>query len=155
MEVSIRKLQEEDAQISFAWRNNPEIWKYTGSRPDRTITPEMEKAWINAVINRPDELRFAIIADEEYVGNIYLTNIHDGSAVYHIFIGETRYWGKGVAFQASSQLIALAKSIGLSKISLKVHHKNLQAIRLYEKLGFHLLHGKNIDSSFYNMEITI
>ena len=37
--VLIRPLEVSDALTSYKWRNDPEIWKYTGSRPDMEITP--------------------------------------------------------------------------------------------------------------------
>jgi len=41
MKVIIRPLQETDAFISNKWRNNPDIWKYTGNKPDKEITLEI------------------------------------------------------------------------------------------------------------------
>ena len=46
MEVKIRPLQDKDAYTSVVWRNIPEIWKMTGSSPDREITIEDELNWI-------------------------------------------------------------------------------------------------------------
>jgi len=77
MEVKIRPLEPADALTSVIWRNDPEVFKYTGSVYTHTITLENEIEWINRVIGNADDYRCAIIADGKYVGNIYLTGIHD------------------------------------------------------------------------------
>lgn len=137
MEVHIRPLQAEDAYTSVKWRNDPEVFKYTGNRYDHTITIESELEWINRVMANPSDYRCAIIADGQYVGNIYLTDIKDGRANYHIFIGEKDVWGKGVARKASELIIEYGFSrLKLSKISLKVRPENERACRLYRSLGF-------------------
>jgi diamine N-acetyltransferase len=41
-----------------------------------------------------DSRRFAILADDTYVGNIYLTDINDKTAEYHIFIGGKTFGAK-------------------------------------------------------------
>lgn len=137
MEVRIRPLREEDAKTSYHWRNNPEIFKYTGANYDHTITVEDETNWIRQVINKKNDYRCAIIVDGKYVGNIYLTDIGDGVATYHIFIGEQDYWGKGVAREASKQILDYGfNQLKLHEILLKVKRENTRANRLYQKLGF-------------------
>jgi len=137
MKVCIRPLEEADASTSVGWRNIPEIWAYTASRPDHEITPEEELAWIRRVLADPACRRFAILADGRYVGNTYLTGIAGGEAEYHIFIGERDAWGKGIARQATTQLLALAKSrLHLAHIHLSVHQANTGAVGLYRSIGF-------------------
>lgn len=153
MEVHIRPLQAEDAYTSVKWRNDPEVFKYTGNRYDHTITIESELKWINRVIANPSDYRCAIIADGQYVGNIYLTDIKNGRANYHIFIGEKDVWGKGVARKASESIIEYGRTnLQLSCFSLKVRHQNERAYRLYIKLGFKEI---NRDESFISMELHI
>lgn len=138
MKVTIRPLVEADADTSYNWRNDPEVFKYTGNVYTEVITLETERLWISRVINNKDEYRCAIIADNKYVGNIYLTNIvKNESAVYHIFIGEKEYWGKGVGKKASIEIIKYGFNVlKLDYIYLKVRHENNNAIKLYDSLGF-------------------
>jgi glycosyltransferase involved in cell wall biosynthesis/RimJ/RimL family protein N-acetyltransferase len=136
--VLIRPLREEDSPISYKWRNDQNIWRFTGKKPDRLITEEIECNWIKRVLSESDSYRFAILADEKYVGNIQLTGIKAGEeGEYHIFIGERSYWGKGIAWLASLQLIRFAREfLRLKRIFLYVNPENNAAIRVYEKLGF-------------------
>jgi RimJ/RimL family protein N-acetyltransferase len=137
--VYIRPLQESDALISYHWRNDPEIWKYTGHRPDRIITPEIELNWIKQVLSNPTTKRFAICLreDNKYIGNVQLTDINNGVAHFHIFIGEKQCWGKGIATQATRLLIEYAKNeLCLKELYLWVNEKNKAAIQVYLKCGF-------------------
>lgn len=137
MEVTIRPLIEEDAYTSVIWRNDPEVFKYTGNTYKNKITIDTELEWIKKVISNTDEYRCAILADGVYVGNIYLTGIDNGQAHYHIFIGNKDYWGKGVAKQASKLIIDYAFSqLNVNTIWLRVKINNITAYHLYLKLGF-------------------
>lgn len=152
MDVFLRRLERNDAYVSYKWRNDSEVFKYTGTVYDHEITLETELQWIERVIKNDDEYRCAIVADGCYVGNIYLTNIiQDQSAEYHIFIGDKSYWGKGVAKKASIEIIRYGfEHLNLKKIVLEVHQQNKNAIQLYEKLGFTRLRE---NSNFIKMEI--
>lgn len=137
MKVDIRKLQKEDAYTSYRWRNDSEVFKYTGHQYTETITLECELEWIKKAISNSDEYRCAILVDGHYVGNTYLTGIIDRRAWFHIFIGDRSYWGKGVAKEASRLIIDYGFNIlNLNTILLTAHPDNLAAISIYKKLGF-------------------
>jgi RimJ/RimL family protein N-acetyltransferase len=132
----IRPLQIEDALISYQWRNDPIIWRFTGSRPDRYITPEMETAWLESVLDKEDEKRFAICLseDDRYIGNVFLTDIKNREAQLHIFIGETRFWGKDRACESGW----LALEQGFNKLQLELiymeMHKNNPGVTSVRKM---------------------
>lgn len=137
MQVAIRPLKEQDAYTSVQWRNDPEVFKYTGNTYDHEITIESELGWIRKVIANPNDYRCAILADGVYVGNIYLTDIDKETAEYHIFLGNKDYWGKGIAKQASCLLLDHAfKTLNLKCVHLRVRKENDAAVKLYESLGF-------------------
>ncbi len=115
LNVLIRKLSIEDGSISYRWRNDPEIWQYTGNKPDRIITEEIERNWLSEKLTEKNSSRFGIMADNNYVGNIQITDIIEKKrGQYHIFIGEKSFWGKELA-QATAQIIRFAKE----KLNLK------------------------------------
>lgn len=139
MQVTIRPLVEQDAYTSYMWRNDSEVFRYTANTYDHVITLESELCWIRRVISNTSDYRCAIIVDDVYVGNIYLTDIVRDKAAFHIFIGDKSYWGKGIAKQASKLIIDYGFStLQLNTIYLEVNKENESAIRLYEKLGFKL-----------------
>lgn len=137
--VYIRPLVPEDALVSYQWRNNPRLWRFTGSRPDRQITPEMERAWLVEALKRENEKRYAIClrADDTYIGNVFLTDIRGGEAQIHIFIGNMDYWGKGRACEA----ILLIMDVGFTELQLDtmyalINSKNASVIALGNWLGY-------------------
>lgn len=135
--VKIRPLEIQDAMTSYRWRNDKEVFKYTGNTYDHEITYEMELEWIKCVISKQNDYRCAILVDGVYVGNIYLTDIYDGRAEYHIFIGDRNYWGRSVASEASRLILRYAfDELNLDYVFLEVRKDNTKAIRLYERLGF-------------------
>lgn len=135
--VSIRPLREQDAYTSVRWRNDPEVFKYTGNTYKNEISLETELSWIRRVMENADEYRCAILADDVYVGNIYLTGIDGTRAEYHIFIGDKAYWGKGVAKKASKLILQYAfETLNLSQVDLRVKRQNESAYNLYKRLGF-------------------
>lgn len=137
MKVEIRPLREEDAYVSYKWRNDSLVFKYTCNTYDHEITLESELTWIRRVMNNPDDYRCAIEVDGVYVGNIYLTDIANKEANYHIFIGDRNYWGKGVAKEASLLLIKYGfEVLNLDKINLEMRPQNVAAYHLYSNLGF-------------------
>ena len=139
MKVTIRPLQAEDAAISYKWRNNLKLWKYTGSKPDRNITYEIELSWLRDALKRPNEKRFAIcVGDEDkYIGNVQLTNINERTAQLHIFIGEVGYHGKGIGTKSTLLILEYGFSVlNLESIYLFVHNNNISAIKFYKKCRF-------------------
>lgn len=154
MNVTIRPLQVEDAKVSVVWRNTPDLWVHTKFKATHKITLQNEMDWIEKVTSDPTCARFAIIADDQYVGNIYLTDIADGEAEYHIFIGEKAYWGKGVARKASELIIDYGEStLKLERIKLLVKKENAGAYHLYATLGF--IETYSADDGFVEMMLNL
>jgi RimJ/RimL family protein N-acetyltransferase len=138
-EVYIRPLRVEDAQISYQWRNNPKIWRHTLSKPDRHVTVEMEAESLARVLTREDEKRFAICLSDNraYIGNIFYTDIRDGEAELHIFIGEQRRCGKGRAYDAVCQILDYGfNTLKLETVYALVKEENLAAKALGRRTGF-------------------
>lgn len=135
--VLIRPLVKEDALTSYQWRNDSEIWKLTGSRPNIIVTPEIESEWIEKVLKDDSSKRFAILCDGEYIGNVQLTNIDKDSAEFHIFIGKKEFWGKGISQLATYQILYYAKEVlKLNEIYLFVKPENIAAVKSYQNNNF-------------------
>ncbi|KQT17873.1 hypothetical protein ASG31_03805 [Chryseobacterium sp. Leaf404] len=141
MNILIRPLEVKDAAVSYKWRNDADIWKYTGSKPTLEITEIIEREWLINTLPDKTKSRFAIIVDGNYVGNVQLTDIvSEQSAEYHIFLGEKNFWGKGVAAEATYQILTYAKeSLRLSEVYLNVKSENTAAIKSYKKSGFKII----------------
>lgn len=146
--VFLRKLKLSDAVVSKNWRNDEDIWIYTGSRPKKIISLEDEKQWLKVALKEKDSLRFAILNSElnerVYVGNVQITNVVRDCAEFHIFIGSRKHWGQGIAYCATKLLCFVAFSdLNLEYLYLYVHSENTAAIRLYLKSGFKIISVTN------------
>lgn len=150
MEIFIRPLKIKDAFISYNWRNNPKVWELTGSKPDVEVTPEIELEWIDNALKKTNQKRFAICITktDEYIGNVQLTDITDFNAEFHIFIGNPKFWNKGIGTKATKALIDYGfEHLKFNQIYLYVNEKNSNAIRAYEKCGFRK--EKKIGNQFF------
>lgn len=136
--VYLRPLRVEDAQVSWRWRNDTLLWKHTGSRPNCEVTEVMERAWAERVIQDPTRINFAICLSpsNDYIGNIYLVNIHDGIGEVGMFIGNKDAHGKGYGTQALKALIELAKTqYYMKKIKIGVNRENKPSMAMCLKCG--------------------
>jgi RimJ/RimL family protein N-acetyltransferase len=88
---------------------------------------------------REDEKRFAICLSDNgaYIGNIFYTDIRDGEAQLHIFIGEQRLCGKGRAYSAVCQILDYGfNTLKLEAVYALVMKENLAARALGKRAGF-------------------
>ena len=155
MNVYIRPLCVKDALKSSHWRNDPEIWAYTSSRPDRYITQDIELEWIRIALKNEASKCFAIciLGTDEYIGNAQLTNINNLSAQFHIFIGNKIYWGRGISTFVTGRVLDFARNnLNLKKIYLEVNKKNAAAITSYKKNDFKII--SSFDET-YKMEVIL
>lgn len=139
--VYLRPLKIEDALTSYKWRNNPKIWRFTGNKPDKFITPEMETEWLKKTLERENEIRFAICttANDTYIGNIFFTDVTATEAQLHIFIGDIDYWGGGRVYDAARLIIEYAfKELKLNYIYNLIKRGNVATLIAAKRLGFQL-----------------
>lgn len=139
MKVIIRPIRNSDAGISYKWRNDPDIWKYTFNRPNIVVTPRIERQWIESVLKTPNRRTFAICIGKKhkYVGNVQLLDITEDTGEFGIFIGDKRYWNKGIGQKAIKLLAKYAKTVlNLHCLFLSVKKDNIPARKCYEKCGF-------------------
>ncbi|MBK5214569.1 MAG: GNAT family N-acetyltransferase [Flavobacteriaceae bacterium] len=149
---TLRPLKVEDAIISVSWRNNPIIWEKTINSPTRFITIKEENAWIKKVIADKKSYRFAIEVKSVYIGNVQLTNIENDESYFGIFLGDTNYWGRGIAKQATKIILDYGFNIlKLKKIKLRVRSNHTVAHNMYLKLGFQEV-DRNVDVIFMDIE---
>lgn len=144
--IYIRPLVLEDAQTSYLWRNDPQIWTFTKFKATKRITSKMEAAWLQDNLRKPDQIRFAICLKEldTYIGNIQLLDIHLQRAELHLFIGNKLFWGKGIGYQATILILRYAFFYReLESLYLRVHPANIPALAIYEKAGFEITGEKD------------
>lgn len=106
-------------------------------------TLENLKAYVQERLSNSEVAFFAICSNDnnEHIGNIKI-DFHDKKANVSelgLLIGNKNYWGKGVGYEACKLAINYGfNTMGLRKLYLAVYDNNLNAKKLYEKLGFKL-----------------
>ncbi len=104
-------------------------------RPD-----EIDRFFLARVVG-PDSLALAvhIRSTGRLIGTCAFSQLDgdNGSAFYHITIGERDCWGQGYGTEATSLMVEHAfERLGLHRIALSVFAFNERAIRSYRKVGF-------------------
>ena len=101
---------------------------------------EIERFFAARVVG-PDALAMAVHerATDRLIGTCAFSQLdgENGSALYHITIGEPDTWGNGYGTEATQLMVDHAfGSLGLHRVSLYVFEFNERAIRAYQRCGF-------------------
>jgi ribosomal-protein-alanine N-acetyltransferase len=120
------------------WLNDFDVYKYMETGGNYTIE-ELKSFLIG--IEKKQILFWAIHLKhtDQHIGNIKIDpiNIKHNTAEYGIMIGEKEEWGKGYAKEATLKIINYCfEELGIRKITLGLISENLNALKLYEKIGF-------------------
>ncbi|KMK96946.1 GNAT family N-acetyltransferase [Rossellomorea marisflavi] len=146
-DIKVRPLKEEDAEFLYNWLNDPRILEYYEGR-DKPFTHEMVK---EAFYNDDKEKVACIVQykgekvgylqyyplDDETKQRYGYTNLDEFIYGTDQFIGDSRYWNKGVGtlmIKAMVEYFMLEK--GLHRLVMDPMTWNRRAIRCYEKCGY-------------------
>ena len=154
--IYLRPLEVSDLKKLIKWRKDQKIWRFTLGHKKSKYSFKDELKWYKKV--KKKRLNFAIIfaKSNTYIGNVYLTKITKNKAYYEIFIGEKKFWGKGLGTIASKISVLNAKLYFKSKeLSLKVHEDNISAVKMYKKSGFKIISKLNNNTILMRLKISI
>lgn len=144
MKVNIRQITIDDTKNIVKWRNTPFV--LNNFIDQRKITEESHINYYNNRILTGEVKQFIIMSDERDVGTVFLRDIDyvNKRAEYGIFIGEEKYLGKGIALNASKQILNFAfNELNLEIVFLRVLKRNTKAIKSYHNIGFIELKNKD------------
>jgi len=122
------------------WYADPAIAHLTRYQAGPMRPDEIERFFAARVLG-PDTMALAIHVREtdRLVGTCAFSQLDgdNGSALYHITIGEHDVWGRGYGTEATDLMLEHAfDHLGLHRISLTVFGFNERAIASYRKSGF-------------------
>ena len=122
------------------WYSDPEVVRLTRYQDGPMTADEVERFFLSRVLG-PDSLTFAIHlrTTDRLVGTCAFSQLDgdNGSALYHITIGEKDAWGRGYGTEATELMLRHAfVALGLHRIALQVFAFNERAIASYRKSGF-------------------
>jgi ribosomal-protein-alanine N-acetyltransferase len=137
--IKLLPIEIADANDNYlSWLNDPEVMRGIVTKG---YNSENLKEYIIHRSSFPMTVFNKIIWKQNniHIGNIKL-DFHDSKANHSelgLLIGNKDYWGRGVGTEACRLMIDYGFNYqGLFKIWLAVFGNNINAIRLYEKLGF-------------------
>ena len=137
--IILRLMLQEDVARQHEFNQDVELYGLMNRYPS-VSTLEMAQTFFE-MRNKADNniAPFAIEAERKYIGHCSLSGIEDrhGNARLEILIGDRDYWGKGCGREAVRLLLDYAfRQLGLRRIELTTHVKNLRALRCFEACGF-------------------
>ena len=122
------------------WYADPEVSRLTRYQEGPMARPEIER-FFHARVLGPDSLAMAIHerASDRLLGTCAFSQLdgENGSALFHITIGEKDAWGQGFGTEATRLMLEHAfERLRLHRIGLSVFAFNERAIRAYRRAGF-------------------
>ena len=122
------------------WYSDAEVARLTRYR-DGPMRPDEIERFFTARVLGIDSLALAVHlrAKDRLIGSCAFSQLDgdNGSALFHITIGEKDAWGHGYGTEATRLMLAHAfTNMGLHRVGLAVFAFNERAIRSYEKVGF-------------------
>tara|TARA_A100001011_G_scaffold386019_1_gene461054 strand:+ start:1883 stop:2377 length:495 start_codon:yes stop_codon:yes gene_type:complete len=138
MNVELKILEILDVTPKYvSWLNDYEVVKYTEQRHQRH-TLETVKEFVINKLNSDDDF-YGIYYNKRHVGNIRIGPLSQRYKIASIgyFIGDRRYWGKGIATKSISMILKLAKNkYKLSKVTAELYAPNIASEKALIKNGF-------------------
>lgn len=153
-----REITEADTDIVLKWRNSEYVRDHFIHR--EIISKEEHLQWLNRKVKTGKVIQFIMIEQmtNNPVGSVYLRDVDykEKTAEYGIFIGETAARGKGYGTEAARVMVSYAfGQLQLDSLTLRVLADNKQAIKSYEKAGFHLDMGNEEKIQINGKEETV
>jgi len=122
------------------WYADPEVVRLTRYQDGPMRADEVERFFVARVLG-PESLTFAIHvrATDRLIGTCAFSQLDgdNGTALFHITIGEKDCWGQGHGGEATELMLEHAfERLGLHRVGLSVFEFNERAIRSYRRVGF-------------------
>lgn len=135
--IELVKYDYDFLMASRKWLSDPIIKKMTLASD---IDPIAQEEWFKNLENRKDYIIFGVVFEGEKIGALGIKNIDINikSGEYWGYIGEKKYWGRGIGSQMLKEMIKSCKSMSIERLYLKVRKDNIRAIQLYKKNGFEI-----------------
>jgi RimJ/RimL family protein N-acetyltransferase len=122
------------------WYSDAEVARLTRYQDGPMRRDEIDRFFAARVVGQ-DSLALAVHerATDRLIGTCAFSQLdgENGSAMYHITIGEKDCWGRGYGTEATQLMLAHAfETLRLHRVALAVFEFNERAIRSYRRSGF-------------------
>ena len=138
--VVLRRHVPANLQAFQRWYGDPDVVRLTRYQDGPMRPDEIERFFAARAIG-PESLAMAVHVrdDDRLIGTCALSQLDrdNGSALFHITIGEKDMWGAGYGTEATRLMIGHAfEGLGLHRVALTVFAFNERAVRSYRSVGF-------------------
>jgi len=138
--VVLRRHHAGNQAAFMRWYADPEIARLTRHQ-ERPMRPDEVRRFFEARVAGVGSLALAIHLRENdrLIGTCAFSPLDgdNGSALFHITVGERDCWGRGYGSEATALMLEHAfGTLRLHRVALSVFAFNERAIRAYRKLGF-------------------
>ncbi len=138
--VTLRRHRQENLPHVVRWYRDPELARLTRYQTRPMAVEEIESFFRNRLLSS-EALAYAIHEreSERLIGVTTFSSLDpdNGSALFHITIGEADVWGHGYGTEAVELMLRHAfERLGLHRVGLSVFAFNERAVRSYLKAGF-------------------
>jgi RimJ/RimL family protein N-acetyltransferase len=137
--VLLRPMKREDIARMHELSQDPELYVLNCDYPRPAPIEAAQAYYENSTKQDDNTAHFAIEVDSKYIGDILLMNLKSRNrcAELGIVIGDRAYWGRGFGREAVKLMVDYGfHYLGLHRIELFPHEKNVRAIRCYLACGF-------------------
>ena len=147
--VVLRRHVPQNVAAFRRWYADPEIARLARYQPSPMRPDEIDRFFEARVVG-PDALAMAVHekTTNRLIGTCAFSQLdgENGSALYHITIGEADAWGHGYGTEATRLMLDHAfGTLSLHRIGLFVFEFNERAIRAYKRCGF-VIEGRSRES---------
>jgi RimJ/RimL family protein N-acetyltransferase len=138
--VVLRRHLPENVRAFQRWYSDPEVVRLTRYQDGPMRRDEIDRFFAARALG-PESLAMAIhVRDtDRLIGTCALSQLdsENGSALFHITIGEKDAWGRGYGTEATRLMVDHAfTGLGLHRVALTVFAFNERAVRSYRSVGF-------------------
>jgi RimJ/RimL family protein N-acetyltransferase len=138
--VVLRRHTRENLRDFLRWYQDPEVARLTRYQDGPMRREEIERFFsVRAMGPESMAMGIHIRATGRLIGSCAFSQVDgdNGSALFHITIGEHDAWGQGYGSAATGMMVDHAfGSLGLHRVALSVFAFNERAIRAYLRVGF-------------------
>ncbi len=159
LRCNIAELTAEDAaeMVEYMKQVTGETDKLAYGPEEFTMTVEQETEFLESQVQSKHSVMIAARVEGKIVGCLGFQGSNrkrtEHTGIFGISVMK-EYWGIGIGKLLLESLISFAEDTGVTKINLKVRTDNIQAIALYEKMGFQIegreRWGIKIDGVYYD-----
>jgi len=133
--ITLRWADASDADLVFAWRNDPWIVSLSAGR--KTVTAEEHARWFAATLASPDAALFIIVGNGEDAGTLRLDRAGEDRCFLTVYLMKPfvgRGWGSAAIAEGARRAFEIWPE--LQSVRASIRQNNAPSIAAFGKAGF-------------------